>query len=158
MAGGVLKRASSDAKLHDLGQEETKFLVRSQSHKIFTELPSLEALPPLPKGNSRAVRSGSSFRVKATFGEEKIRFSMPQYWGFGDLQGEILRRFNIEDLSKMDLKYLDDDSEWILLTCNDDLEECIDIHRSSGSSTIKLSLRQAPSPNLGSSLDSCAPS
>lgn len=158
MAGGVLKRASSDAKLHDLGQEETKFLVRSQSHKIFTELPSLEALPPLPKGNHRAVRSGSSFRVKATFGEEKIRFSMPQEWGFGDLQGEILRRFNIEDLSKMDLKYLDDDSEWILLTCNDDLEECIDIHRSSGSSTIKLSLRQGPSPNLGSWLDSCAPS
>lgn len=158
MAGRLLNRASSDMKLLDVGQDETKFLVRSQSHKDVTDLPLLETLPPLPKGNKHACKSGSSLRVKATFGEEKIRFSMPLQWGFGDLQGEILKRFNIEDISNFDLKYMDDESEWILLTCNDDLEECVDIHRSSGNRTIKLSLRQASCLNLGSSLDSCAPS
>uniref|UniRef100_A0A165A654 RWP-RK domain-containing protein n=1 Tax=Daucus carota subsp. sativus TaxID=79200 RepID=A0A165A654_DAUCS len=160
-AVGVLKRALSDAKLHDSVQEDTKFLVRSHSYKLFSELPPLGSLIPPQKGNNnQALKNGTSFRVKATLGEEKIRFSMPQYWGFTDLQREISRRFNIdiEDVNKLDLRYLDEDSEWILLTCNDDLVECIDIHRSSKSHTIKLSLRHSRYPNLGSSLDSCGPS
>ncbi|KAK1382766.1 PB1 domain-containing protein/RWP-RK domain-containing protein [Heracleum sosnowskyi] len=154
-AAGVLKRALSDVKLHHSGQEDTKFLVRSHSHKIFSNL------SPLQNGNNnQAIQNCITFRVKATFGEEKLRFRMPEYWRFIDLQEEISRRFNIDidDINKVDLRYLDEDSEWILLTCNDDLEECIDIHRSFKARTIKLLLREARYPNLGSSLDSCGPS
>lgn len=157
---GVLKRALSDAKLQD-SQEDTKFLVRSHSHKLISELPPLSSLIPLRKGNNNhALRNDRTFRVKATFGEEKVRFSMSQYWSFTDLQREISRRFkiDIEEVKKVDLRYLDEDSEWILLTCNDDLEECLDIHNSSKTRTIRLSLRQSRYPNLGSSRDSCGPS
>lgn len=157
---GVLKRALSDAKLQD-SQEDTKFLVRSHSHKLISELPPLSSLIPLRKGNdNHALRNDRTFRVKATFGEEKVRFSMSQYWSFTDLQREISRRFkiDIEEVKKVDLRYLDEDSEWILLTCNDDLEECLDIHNSSKTRTIRLSLRQSRYPNLGSSRDSCGPS
>ncbi|XWS26013.1 hypothetical protein CRYUN_Cryun27aG0117200 [Craigia yunnanensis] len=66
-------------------------------------------------------------RVKVTYGDEKIRFCMQSKWRFKDLLHAITRRFNIDDTSGFDLKYLDDDSEWILLTCDADLEECIDI-------------------------------
>ncbi|PSS21813.1 hypothetical protein CEY00_Acc10865 [Actinidia chinensis var. chinensis] len=156
--GGILKRAHSDAELHDAGQEETKLLVRSHSHKFFSELPSSEALPSLPKVGGQVFRDGSGFRVKATFGEEKIRFSIQQNWGFGDLQQEIVKRFNIDENNKINLKYLDDDSEWVLLTCDADLEECMDIHRSSRSRTIKLSVYQAINPNFGSSFGSSGPS
>ncbi|KAA8535926.1 hypothetical protein F0562_028404 [Nyssa sinensis] len=139
---GVLKRASSDTELHDSGQDEAKVLGRSHSHSLFGEHPSVEALPLslLPKSSSKFLRDAGAFRVKATLGEEKIRFSMQQNWGFADLQREIVRRFTIEDINKIDIKYLDDDSEWVLLTCDADLEECTDIHTSSGSRTIKLSL------------------
>lgn len=155
---GVLKRALSDANLIDSVQEDTKFLVRSHSHKLFSELPPLSSLIPMQKGNNNnatpylkrgialaKVRNDRYFRVKAAFGEEKVRFSMSQHWSFTDLQREISRRFkiDIEDVEKVDLRYLDEDSEWILLTCNDDLEECIDIHHSSKTRTIKLSLRQS---------------
>lgn len=154
-AAGVLKRALSDVKLHDLGQEDTKFLVRSHSHKIFRNLSPLQN-----DNNNCTIQNCRTFRVKATFGEEKLRFRMPEYWRFTDLQEEISRRFNIdiEDVNKVDLRYMDEDLEWILLTCNDDLEECIDIHRSFKARTIKLLLREARYPNLGSSLDSCGPS
>ncbi|KAA8546176.1 hypothetical protein F0562_020930 [Nyssa sinensis] len=155
---GILKRACSDAELHDTGQEETKVLARSHSHNLFGELPNFEDLPSLLKSSSQVLREAGAFRVKATFGEEKIRFSMQQCWGFVGLQGEIVKRFNIEDISKISLKYLDDDSEWVLLTCDADLEECIDIHRSSRSRTIKLSLHLAFHPNLGSSFGSGCPS
>ncbi|KAK8504225.1 hypothetical protein V6N12_044770 [Hibiscus sabdariffa] len=106
--GGELKRALSDAELHALNQEEPKLLVRSQSHKTFGE-----TLPPLPKSGGQNLQSGSAIKVKVVFREDKIRFSLQPSWGFRDLQQEIARRFSIEDVSKNDLKYLDDDNEMV---------------------------------------------
>lgn len=100
------------------------------------------ALPPLPKCSNRVLLNGDAFQVKATFGENKIRFTMPQNWSFKDLQGEIIRRFNIDEVSNIRLKYLDDDCEWILLTSDADLEESIDILRCSSSRIIRLSVYQ----------------
>ncbi|KAK3195528.1 hypothetical protein Dsin_026838 [Dipteronia sinensis] len=152
-SGGMLKRTLSDAGLHALNQEEPKLLARSQSHKTLGEHPSLESLPPLPKH-----RLSGTFRVKATFGEEKIRFSLQPNWGFLDVQQEIAKRFNIDDVSKFDLKYLDDDHEWVLLTCDADLEECIDIYKSSQSHTIKISIHSASKQKFGKLVHSTAPS
>ncbi|KAL7082915.1 hypothetical protein ACP275_14G130900 [Erythranthe tilingii] len=123
----------SDAELHEKCQEkETKLLMRSYSHKIVP-----------------------SFRVKVSFGEEKIRFGLQPQWGFRELQEEVLRRFNISNIgSCVSLKYLDDDDEWVLLTCDDDLEECTYVHRSSKNRIIKLAVNQASYPNLGSSFGS----
>ncbi|KAK2665727.1 hypothetical protein Ddye_004301 [Dipteronia dyeriana] len=152
-SGGMLKRTLSDAGLHALNQEQPKLLARSQSHKALGEHPSLESLPPLPKH-----RLSGTFRVKATFGEEKIRFSLQPNWGFLDVQQEIAKRFNIDDVSRFDLKYLDDDHEWVLLTCEADLEECIDIYKSSQSHTIKISIHAASKQKFGKLVHSTAPS
>ncbi|KAI3447888.1 hypothetical protein Pfo_004553 [Paulownia fortunei] len=152
---GMLKRARSDAELHEKGQEETKLLIRSYSHKNFSDHTPIEA-PAAPKNRNQAHHV-DTFRVKAAFGEEKIRFSLQPQWGFKDIQEVIFRRFNIENGSSFNLKYLDDDAEWVLLTCDADLEECTDIHRSSKSRTIKLSVNQAYHPNLGSSFGSNGP-
>ncbi|XP_057769119.1 protein NLP2-like isoform X2 [Salvia miltiorrhiza] len=153
---GMLKRARSDAELHQLSQEDTKLLVRSYSQKIFSDHASNEA-PPVPKTSSKAQDVGY-FRVKAALGEEKIRLTLQPHWGFRELQQEVLRRFNIDNGSRVDLKYLDDDSEWVLLTCDADLEECKDIHTSLKSRTIRLSLNQAYyHPSLGSSFGSNGP-
>ncbi|OIT35080.1 PREDICTED: protein NLP2 [Nicotiana attenuata] len=154
--GGMLKRAHTEAESHDMGQEETKLLVRSQSQKVQSNHISLEPLCPLPTSSNQVIRDSATFKVKATFGKEKIRFSLQSHWGFIDVQQEVLRRFNIED-GKIDLKYLDDDDEWVLLTCDADLEECIDIHRLCKRRTIKISLHHAYHPNLGSSFGSSGP-
>lgn len=146
--GGVLKRTLSDAELHALYREEPKPLARSQSHKILGDQPSLDQiLPPLGKGSGKNLRENGAFRVKANFGEDKVRFSLQPSWCFKDLQQELAKRFNISDVCKIDLKYLDDDHEWVLLTCDADLEECKDIYRLTQSQTIKLSVHQA-SQNL----------
>lgn len=145
--GGQLKRAHSVVELHALNQEDLKPLFRSRSQKLFGEHPRLETLPPLPK------RSGGTLKVKVAFEEVKVRFSLQPNSSFKELQQEIAKRFNIEDFSRIDLKYLDDDHEWVLLTCDADLEECMDIYKSSQSRTIRISLH----PRLGSSLASSAP-
>ncbi|EEF29964.1 transcription factor, putative [Ricinus communis] len=131
----ALKRTGSEAQLHSLN------------------------LPSLPKSTGQNLRDGVIFRVKATFGEENIRFSLLPNWGFRDLQLEIAKRFKIDDFTKIYLKYLDIDHESVLLTCDADLEECIDLLSLSHMNTIKISLHQAShQPNLGSSFSSSSQS
>ncbi|KVI07697.1 Phox/Bem1p [Cynara cardunculus var. scolymus] len=143
-----LKRARSDAELHvSLYSEdqEQKVLQRSHSHKSLTELPITPKLPP--KGEHVQ-------RVKVTYGEEKIRFRLQKDWGYGHLLQEIAKRFCINDMNEYHLKYFDDDSEWVLLTCDADLEECIDVYRLCQNATIKLALfePQLVAGSLGSTV------
>ncbi|XP_015060524.1 protein NLP2 [Solanum pennellii] len=149
--GGMPKRAHTETGLHDMGQEETKLLVRPQSQKIQSNHNSVEPVCPWSTSSNQVL---GRFKVKAIFGKEKIRFSLQSHWGFRDVKHEVMRRFNVEDVGKIDLKYLDDDDEWVLLTCDADLEECIDIHKFSKRRTIKVSLHHT---NLGSSFGSSGP-
>ncbi|CAM8945257.1 unnamed protein product [Rhodiola kirilowii] len=132
----------------------TKLLGRSKSHKSHPEQHAPEMLPPLPKNTGQVLRDNGAFRLKVTFGELKVRFSLHHNWVFTDLQQEITKRFNIDDINKLHLKYLDDDSEWVLLTCDGDLEECLDIHKATQCQTITLCLLHAPHSNLGTSFGS----
>lgn len=101
----------------------------------------INASSPILQKNS--VPNNRLMKLKVTFGEERVRFSMQQHWRFNDLLNEIVKRFRIEehgDNSRIEIKYLDDDSEWVLLECNADLEECLDVHNSCGSIMIKLAV------------------
>ncbi|GER57756.1 plant regulator RWP-RK family protein [Striga asiatica] len=144
--GERLKRAQSEAKLHENTRDRTKqILIRSNSHKNLREYSPVETRP-VTKNNIIAQNVATTIRVKASLGDENVRFKLKPMWDFKDLQEEVFRRFEIGNGS---LKYLDDDAEWVLLACDEDLEECIDIHRSFNMQTVRLSVSQ---PQLGSSL------
>nr|GMD40344.1 protein NLP5-like [Ipomoea batatas] len=145
---GVVKRVKSDAELLVSNDGLTTTLPRSQSHASLSEHPKSECLPPTKDGP----------RVKVTFGEEKIRFRLQNHWGYQDLVKEIARRFGIDDPRGFQLKYLDDDLEWVLLTCDADLEECIDVCRASQTQTIRLAFLCNSQHQFGSSLGTKNPS
>ncbi|KAF5443713.1 hypothetical protein F2P56_036248 [Juglans regia] len=124
--GGLLPMACSDADLHTLNRHEQNLLPAAECLKSFGGLPDLETLPILLESSSHNS-------------------------GDGDLQLEIARRLNLDYISRVDLRYLDDDREyWVLLACDADLQECIHIFRASQSHTLRLSLQHASNPYLGS--------
>jgi len=90
--------------------------------------------------------------LKATYKDDTIRFKLSPHMGFQELCEEVAKRFQL-DSGTINLRYLDDDFEWVLLTCDADLFECIDILKSSGGRTIKLSVQDV-CPNIGSSCGS----
>jgi hypothetical protein len=79
----------------------------------------------------------SSVTVKATFEADTVRFKLAFSSSFMELKNEIALRFQFSGRD-FDLKYLDDDEEWMLLTCDRDLSECIDVMQSLGGHVIKL--------------------
>ena len=90
---------------------------------------------------STSSQDDDFLRLKVSYEEEKIRFRMRNSRRLKDLLWEIAKRFGIEDVSRYDLKYLDEDNEWVLLRCDDDVEECVDVCRSFPGETIKLLLQ-----------------
>ncbi|KAL1541199.1 protein NLP2-like [Salvia divinorum] len=153
---GVLKKTRSDAELHGKGQEKTKLMIRSYSHKLLSEDPVAIGASAVPVNKNRENHE-AAFGVRVSFGDEKIQLSLQPHWDFKHLREEVLARFSIENVAGVNLKYLDDDAEWVLLTCDDDLEECRDIHRSSKSPIIKLSVNRTCHPSFGSSFGSNGP-
>ncbi|OIT03946.1 PREDICTED: protein NLP4-like [Nicotiana attenuata] len=149
----AVKRVKSEPELH-LSSEALKILPRSQSHACVAENPKSESLL-VKKGPLRSQEEAP--RVKVTHGEEKIRFRMQNNWRYSELLREITRRFGVDDPSGLQLKYMDDDSEWVLLTCDADLEECIDVCMSSQNQMIKLILVRDSQHHIGSSFGSSSP-
>ncbi|XP_011070354.1 protein NLP7 isoform X2 [Sesamum indicum] len=90
--------------------------------------------------------------IKATYREDIIRFRIPIDSGIVKLKEEVAKRLKLE-LGTFDIKYLDDDHEWVLIACDADLQECVDISRSSGSNIIRLLVHDIMA-NLGSSCES----
>lgn len=92
--------------------------------------------------------------IKATYREDIIRFRLPLDSGIDRLREEIAKRLKLE-LGTFEIKYLDDDNEWVLIACDADLHECVDVSKSSGSNLIRLVVHD-PMPQLGSSCESSA--
>jgi hypothetical protein len=97
--------------------------------------------PTSPKQNA-----DMSMRVKATFGSEKVRFRLKPECNFQKLKHEIAKRLHIVDMNSLVLKYLDDDSEWVLMTCDADLQECLHVYKLADIQTIKISIHLTTSP------------
>ncbi|ONK71922.1 uncharacterized protein A4U43_C04F13790 [Asparagus officinalis] len=154
------KIENSEVELWSSSREPPRPLVRSQSHHAFVHHPTLEnsslltkrsqshralAEHPSLENPSQLQKRSEVYKIKAIYREEKVRFRLQPDWGFRELKQETVKRFHITDVNSVDIKYLDDDSEWVLLTCDADLQECIDVYKSSNSGVIKMSVHHVAS-------------
>ncbi|KAK7380317.1 hypothetical protein VNO78_32825 [Psophocarpus tetragonolobus] len=157
--GELLEGAGSSKDLRNLCPS-TDAVFEDQIPEAHMMQPQCSGLAPVPHvdtvNNSvtpSAVRKQvKSVTIKATYKEDIIRFKVSLNCGIVKLKEEIAKRLKLE-VGTFDIKYLDDDHEWVLIACDVDLQECMDISRSSGSNIIRLVVHDMPSI-LGSSCES----
>ncbi|KAL0326687.1 UNVERIFIED_CONTAM: protein NLP7 [Sesamum angustifolium] len=102
-----------------------------QNQRVLTPYPKDRRAAPadhMPRFSSRP--EVKTITIKAAYREDIIRFRIPIDSGIVKLKEEVAKRLKLE-LGTFDIKYLDDDHEWVLIACDADLQECIDISRSS---------------------------
>ncbi|XP_040985974.1 protein NLP7-like isoform X2 [Juglans microcarpa x Juglans regia] len=102
--------------------------------------------------HDRARKEMKSLTVKATYREDIIRFRISLGSCILELKEEVTKRLKLE-VGTFEIKYLDDDHEWVLIACDADLLECMDISRLSGFNTIRLLVQDIMS-NMGTSCES----
>lgn len=118
-----------------------------------TMLKDCLAAPADPMSRFAARPEVRTITIKATYREDIIRFRLATDSGIVRLKEEVAKRLKLE-MGTFDIKYLDDDHEWVLVACDADLQECIDISRSSSVSNIIRLLVHDIMANLGSSCES----
>ncbi|GAB2225983.1 hypothetical protein Drorol1_Dr00021764 [Drosera rotundifolia] len=92
--------------------------------------------------------------MKASYKVDIIRFRFSSNSNVVELKEEIAKRVKLE-VGTFQIKYLDDDHEWVMLACDSDLQECLDVSRLCGSSLIRLSIHDVESCPGSSYESSC---
>ncbi|KAJ0265659.1 Protein NLP6 [Hirschfeldia incana] len=88
--------------------------------------------------------------IKATYREDIIRFKIsPESISIAELKQQVAKRLKLET-GAFELKYLDDDKEWVSVSCDADLSECL---YAAKANTLRLSVHDV-TPNFGSSCES----
>ncbi|XP_018457750.1 protein NLP6 [Raphanus sativus] len=95
--------------------------------------------------------------IKATYREDIIRFKIsPESISIAELKQQVAKRLKLET-GAFDLKYLDDDKEWVSVSCDADLTECLidtsSVVTAAKANTLRLSVHDV-TPNFGSSCES----
>ncbi|KAI3470131.1 hypothetical protein Pfo_026794 [Paulownia fortunei] len=102
-----------------------------------------------PKNGASYGDSESKITVKATYKEDTIRFKFEPAAGCIQLYEEVAKRFNLQT-GQFQLKYVDDEEEWVMLVNDSDLQECLEILDFLGTRSVKFMVRDVPSA-IGSS-------
>ncbi|KAK7264376.1 hypothetical protein RJT34_31984 [Clitoria ternatea] len=100
--------------------------------------------PKHPTVKLTCVDSGSKIIAKASYGGDTIRFKFDPSAGCFQLYEEVATRFKLQNGS-FQLKYLDDEEEWVMLVNDSDLQECIEILDDIGTRFVKFLVRDVPS-------------
>lgn len=95
-----------------------------------------------PKTETSFGDEGSKLTVKATYKEDTVRFKFDPTCGCFQLYEEVAKRFKIQT-GTFQLKYKDDEEEWVLLVCESDWNECLEILDYLGTRSVKFLVRDA---------------
>uniref|UniRef100_A0A0E0KSB0 RWP-RK domain-containing protein n=1 Tax=Oryza punctata TaxID=4537 RepID=A0A0E0KSB0_ORYPU len=98
---------------------------------------------PTFKQNTRSAlkdTASPALTVKATYNGDTVRFKFLPSMGWYHLLEEIAKRFKLPT-GAFQLKYKDDEDEWVILANDSDLQECVDVLDSIGSRNVKLQVR-----------------
>lgn len=134
---GVIEHIQpTSSGMTDSSNGSGSMLNSSSSSPSFDELKRSKAKVGFEDGDTRIT-------VKATYKGDTIRFKFEPCAGCFQLYIEVGKRFKLQT-GTFQLKYLDDEEEWVMLVSNSDLEECLEILDLVGSRSVKFLVRDVP--------------
>ncbi|KAL0693968.1 hypothetical protein Bca4012_061148 [Brassica carinata] len=156
-AGSSTSRAS--CKVSPIS--ETRFRLLTQNQEAFKQ-PAFDESDSTSKNianfwtASPTTLLNKLVSIKATYREDIIRFKIsPESISIAELKQQVAKRLKLET-GAFELKYLDDDNEWVSVSCDADLSECLDtssVGTAAKANTLRLSVHDV-TPNFGSSCES----
>ncbi|XP_074309279.1 protein NLP8-like isoform X1 [Silene latifolia] len=104
----------------------------------------------LTRFNEKNINEDASrITIKVRYMDDTIRFKFDRSFGCLRLYEEVATRFRLQ-LGTFQLKYLDDEEEWVMLISDSDLQECLEIMEFVGIRSVKFLVRDMPC-GMGSS-------
>ncbi|GAV73535.1 PB1 domain-containing protein/RWP-RK domain-containing protein [Cephalotus follicularis] len=125
----------------------------SMMHGSSSSTQSFEEEEP-SKVKTSCFDRGSKITVKATYKEDMVRFKFEPSAGCFQLYEEVAKRFRLQK-GTFQLKYLDDEEEWVMMVSDADLQECIEILDYVGTRCVKFLVRDVTSAVGGSGGSHC---
>ncbi|KAM0917079.1 hypothetical protein ACQ4PT_009717 [Festuca glaucescens] len=106
---------------------------------------SASSHPTFKNNPSHPLKDKSSpvLTVKATYNGDTVRFKFMPSLGWYHLLDEIAKRFKLST-GVFQLKYKDDEDEWVIMANESDLQECVDVMDSMGTRNVKLQVLDLP--------------
>lgn len=97
---------------------------------------SLDEKPPVRR-EAISESNGAKITVKAMYRENTVRFKFDPAARCSELYAEVAKRFQLQT-GEFQLKYVDDDEEWVSLVTDSDLVECLEVLEFLNSHTVKF--------------------
>ena len=101
-----------------------------------------------------ANESNKTVVVKASYKNDTIRFKLLPSMKYEQLLEEIAKRLKLS-IGLFQLKYKDDEGDWVILASDADLQECLEILDTTRLRILKLQVQDVVCP-IGSSSGSCS--
>ncbi|KAK1403050.1 PB1 domain-containing protein [Heracleum sosnowskyi] len=79
----------------------------------------------------------NSINVKATYRGTAIRFELCDSSGMTELEDMVIERLKLKRRA-FSIKYQNDECDWVLIACDNDVQKCIEISRSLKNRIIKM--------------------
>uniref|UniRef100_A0A5B7AR89 PB1 domain-containing protein n=1 Tax=Davidia involucrata TaxID=16924 RepID=A0A5B7AR89_DAVIN len=91
-----------------------------------SNLPPKQAVATVDHTTPRvtAMQNVRTVIIKAKYGENTIKFPLSSSSGKEDLEQEITKGLKLK-VGSFNIEYWDEDGEWILVACDDDLQDCM---------------------------------
>ncbi|GMQ06974.1 hypothetical protein CsSME_00051358 [Camellia sinensis var. sinensis] len=86
------------------------------------------------------VQDESIVTIKAKYGDDFIKFQLPVSSGMVEFQHQVAKRLKLQG-GTYHVKHQDEDNDWILIACNEDLQNCICNSISQGRNNVTMSIQ-----------------
>jgi hypothetical protein len=131
-------------------QSKAEVKTNKGSTKVEQSLPSSSIMTDCSSGSTSSegtlnIANGSnlSIVIKASYKDDIVRLKLLASMKYQNLLGEIARRLKLS-VGTFQLKYKDDEDEWVILDSDADLQECLDVLDTTGSRILKVQVRDVP--------------